>query len=193
MSNSVFCKTMENLRNGVDIKTVRSNETDKIRYLFASPLCSRHEICSKDIDLHKNKLVLKKPVYIGMTILDDSKILMYDFFIRAKKKNNTVQGGSCCRQTRTAFCLKSRRMNKKKNLYDMSVYLKKHPLFFFKCQPKKGFGQNERRMCWSPHSRVSVSNTENVRYIQGWRKNMKKSEGLKKKKPCQERNNVWVV
>ena len=32
------------------------------------------------IHMHKTKLVLNKPVYTGMTILENSKILMYDFF-----------------------------------------------------------------------------------------------------------------
>ena len=48
MNNSVFGKTMENLRNRVDIKIVISNETDKIRKLVASPF-SRHVMFSKDL------------------------------------------------------------------------------------------------------------------------------------------------
>ena len=83
MNNSVFGKTMENLSNRVDIKIVHSNATDKIRRLVASPSHSRHVMFSNDpvgIDMHKSKLILNKPVYTGMTILDNSKILMYDFF-----------------------------------------------------------------------------------------------------------------
>ena len=79
MNNSVFGKTMENLRNRVDIKIVHSNVTDKIRKLIASPLYSRHVLFSNDlagVDMRKTKLVLNKPVYTGMTILDNSKILM---------------------------------------------------------------------------------------------------------------------
>jgi len=95
MNNSVFDKTMENLRNRVDIKIVRSNETDKIRKLIASLLYTRHVLFSNDmvgIDMRKSKLLLNKPVYTGMTILDNSKILMYDFFYNELKK----QYGSKC-------------------------------------------------------------------------------------------------
>ena len=38
------------------------------------------------IDMHKSKLILNKPAYIGMTILDNSKTLMYDFFYNKLKK-----------------------------------------------------------------------------------------------------------
>ena len=82
MNNSVFGKTMENLRNHVNIKLVRSDETDKIRKLIASPFYSRHVMFTNDlfgIDMRKSELLLNKPVYTGMTILDNSKILMYDF------------------------------------------------------------------------------------------------------------------
>ena len=66
MNNSVFGKTMENLRNRVDIKIVRSNEKDKIRKLVASPLYARHVIFTNDlvgIDMHKNRLLLNKSVF----------------------------------------------------------------------------------------------------------------------------------
>ena len=80
MNNSVFGKTMENISTRVDIKIVHSSQTDKIRKLVASPLYSRHVEFSNDlvgIDMRKSKLLLNKPVYTGMTILDNSKILMY--------------------------------------------------------------------------------------------------------------------
>jgi len=88
MNNSVFCKTMENLRNRVDVKIVRSWETNKIRRLMASPSYSRHEIFGNDlagIHMHKTRLPLDKPIYTGMTILVNSKILMYVFFYNRMK------------------------------------------------------------------------------------------------------------
>ena len=112
MNNSDFGKIMENLRNRVDIKIVRSNETDKIRKLVASPLYSRHVMFSNDlfgIDMRKSRLLLNKPVYTGMTILDNSKILMYDFFYNELKKN-MAQSANFCTQTPTAFCLRLKRM-----------------------------------------------------------------------------------
>ena len=65
---------MENLRNDVPAKIVRSREEDKIsRYdIFGNDLASIH--------MHKTKLSLNKPMYTGMTILENTKILMYDFF-----------------------------------------------------------------------------------------------------------------
>jgi len=89
MNNLVFNKTMENLRKRVATKIVRSDETNKRRKLVASPLYARHVIFSNDmagIDMRKSKLLLHKPVYTGMTILDNSKILMYDYYYNVLKK-----------------------------------------------------------------------------------------------------------
>ena len=83
VNNSVFGETMENLRNRVDVKIVRSRKNYEIRGLVASPSFARFDILGNDlvgIHMHKSKLVLNKPVYTGMTILEISRIFMYGFF-----------------------------------------------------------------------------------------------------------------
>ena len=89
MNNSVFGKTMENLLNRVDIRIMRSEEEQKIRKLVASPLYARHNIFANDlvgIGMHKSRPYLNKPVYTGMTILENSKLLMYDYYYEGLKK-----------------------------------------------------------------------------------------------------------
>ena len=137
MNNSVFGKTIENLRNRVDIRIVRSNERDKIRKLVASPLYARHVIFTNDlvgIDMHKSRLLLNKPVYTGMTILDKSKILMYDFFYNHLKK----QYGEKCELLYTdtdslLLDIKTedvyKDIERNKSFYDTSDYPEDHPLF----------------------------------------------------------------
>ena len=73
MNNSVFGKTMENLRMRVDVKLVRSNEEDKLRRFIASPAFTRANIFDDDlaaIQVYKSRLVLNRPVFVGMSILD---------------------------------------------------------------------------------------------------------------------------
>ena len=101
---------MENLRNHVDIKIVNSNKTNKIRKLVASPLFSRYAIFTNDmagINMQKSKLLLNKPVFVGMTILDNRRILMYDYYYNVLKRN-MAQSASSRTQTPTAFCLRQR-------------------------------------------------------------------------------------
>jgi len=57
MNNLVFGKTMENLRNRIDVKIFRSWKTDKICCLVASPSFARYEIFENDlggIHMHKS-------------------------------------------------------------------------------------------------------------------------------------------
>ena len=80
MNNSVFGKTMENIRNRVDIRLV--NNKKQAEKLSAKPNFYHCNIFSEDlvaIHMKKTKLVFNKPVYLGMCILDLSKTLMYDF------------------------------------------------------------------------------------------------------------------
>ena len=80
MNNGVFGKTMENIRNRVDIRLV--NDRRKAEKLAAKPNLKHLTIFDEDlvsIHMKRTKLKFNKPVYCGMAILDLSKTLMYDF------------------------------------------------------------------------------------------------------------------
>ena len=86
-----FYKLMNNLvfRKRTDIKLVRPDEQAKIAKPVASPLFAGQTEFTNDlkgIKMHKSRLLLNKPVYTGMTILENSKILMYDFYYNFLKK-----------------------------------------------------------------------------------------------------------
>jgi len=89
MNNSVFGKTMENIRERVDVRLV-TDEKKLLKYaskpiatfvsskIFNGNLAAVHEI--------KETLTLNRPAYVGMCILDLSKTLMYDFHYNYIKK-----------------------------------------------------------------------------------------------------------
>ena len=81
MNNSVFGKTMENVRNHRDIKIVTTN---KQRKKFASePNYHTTKYISKDLlimEMKKAEVKMNKPIYLGQAILDISKTLMYEFW-----------------------------------------------------------------------------------------------------------------
>ena len=80
MNNSVFGKTMENIRNRVDVKLVNTEE--KLRKLIAKPNFRSRKIFSENlvsVHMKKTSLTMNKPVYLGMCILDLSKTIMFDF------------------------------------------------------------------------------------------------------------------
>ena len=80
MNNSVFGKTMENIRNRVDVKLVNTEE--KFKKLVAKPNFKSRKIFNENlisVHMKKTSLTMNKPVYLGMCILDLSKSLMFDF------------------------------------------------------------------------------------------------------------------
>ena len=92
MNNSVFGKTMENIRKHRDIKLVT---TDKKRSkLVSEPNYHTINLISEDlsiIEMKKTKVKMNKPIYLGLSILEISKILMYEFwydYIKPKYNDN---------------------------------------------------------------------------------------------------------
>ena len=81
MNNSVFRKTMENVRNHRDIKLVTTEE--KRSKLVSEPNYHTTKHFSENllaIEMKKIKIIMNKPAYLGMPILDTSKILMCEFW-----------------------------------------------------------------------------------------------------------------
>ena len=94
MNNSVFGKTMENLRKRVTVRLVTNDK--KLDKLTSKPTYVSFEIFNENLmAAHKVKETLtpNRLAYVGMCILDLGKVLMYDFhcnFIK-KKYNNRAR------------------------------------------------------------------------------------------------------
>ena len=91
MNNAVFGKTMENVRKHRDIKLVK---TDKKRNkLVPEPNYHTMKLIDNNlaiIEMKKVKVKMNKPIYLGLSILDISKITMYEFwydFMKSKYGN----------------------------------------------------------------------------------------------------------
>ena len=81
MNNSVFRKTMEKIRKHRDIKLVTTNK--KRSKLVSEPNYHTINYISEDlsiIEMNKTRVKMNKPIYLGLSILDISKILMYEFW-----------------------------------------------------------------------------------------------------------------
>ena len=81
MNNAVFGKTMESVRKHRDLKLVT---TDKRRHqLVSEPNYHTTKCFSKNllaIEMKKRKVKMNKPVYLGMSVLEISKTLIYEFW-----------------------------------------------------------------------------------------------------------------
>ena len=92
VNNAVFGNTMENIRKHRDIKLVT---TDKKRSkLVSEPNYHTMNYISEDlsiIEMKRTKVKMNKPIYLGLSILEISKILMYEFwydYMKPKYGNN---------------------------------------------------------------------------------------------------------
>ena len=126
MNNSVFRKTMENLKERMNVELI-NNAKDYVKYLSRPNFISQKIFSRNFVAIHKIKpvLILNKPIYVGFSILDLSKILMYGFhnkYIKSKfdAKLLFTDTDSLVYEIKTEdvyedFC-------KDKNLFDFSDY-----------------------------------------------------------------------
>ena len=88
MINSIYGKTMENLRKRINVRLV-NNKKNFLKYT-SRPTYVTHKLFDEGyVAIHEFKpvLVLNKPIYVGFTVLELSKWMMYDFHYNFIKKN----------------------------------------------------------------------------------------------------------
>ena len=100
MNNAVFGKTVENVRKHRDIKLVT---TDKKRSkLVSEPNYHTINLISKNlsiIEMRRTKVKMNKPIYLGLSILEISKILMHEFSYDYIKPNYSDNAKLCYTDT----------------------------------------------------------------------------------------------
>ena len=81
MNNSVFRKIMENIRKHKDINLVTTEAGRNV--LITEPNYKTTNFLSKNllgIEMRRTKMIMNKPVYLGLVILEISKTAMYQFW-----------------------------------------------------------------------------------------------------------------
>jgi hypothetical protein len=80
MNNACFGKSMENVRNRRTTEIV--DDPTKLKKLIAKPQTEQFLIINKDmvlVDRMKKEVLLNKPIYVGFTVLDALKFLIFDY------------------------------------------------------------------------------------------------------------------
>ena len=135
MNNSVFGKTMKNIRKHRDIKLVT---TDKKRSkLVSEPNYHTINLISEDlsiIEMKKTKVKMNKLIYLGSSILEISKTLMYEFWYDYMKPKYNGNVKLCYMDTDTFIMNIETNVfykdiaNDVENRFDTSNYEAKRPL-----------------------------------------------------------------
>ena len=141
MINSVYGKTMENLRKRINVRLI-NNAKDFLKYT-SRPTCISQKIFGKDYAaIHETKLVLmlNRLTYVGFTVLELRKQLMYDFHYNFIKKNFNAKLLFTDTDSLT-YEIKSENVYKEcfqwKDLFDFSNYSKGYCCLIKKLLDKK--------------------------------------------------------
>ena len=184
MNNSVFGKTMENIRKRVDVRLITSKE--KLSKLASRPTFVSSKIFNENlVAVHKIKetLTMNRPAYIGMCILDLSKTLMYDFhynYIKHKYGNKAkllfTDTDSLTYEIETKDAYKD--FFKDKSKFDNSDYNKESP--FYNTANKKVIGKFKDEAAGIPIIEFIGLRSKMYSYMKDDMKGGKTAKGIKK-------------
>ena len=133
-NNSVFGKTMENVRNYQEIHLCNSWKNAK--YFIKKPNFNNFTIFDKNlvaIHMDKTKITFNKPIYVGFAILEISKTLMYDFYYnKLEKIFNNVKAVYTDTDSFVIYIKDdniTKKLKENEQYFDFSNYPKEHILY----------------------------------------------------------------
>ena len=119
MNNSVFGKTMENLRNRTIVKLVRANEEKKLQKLLSDPLYARSAVFGESlagIQMQKDHILMNRPSLIypkSYCMISTTSIL----------NPNMAQTAIFSTPTRTPYSSRSRPRTSTKTWERISIFM----------------------------------------------------------------------
>jgi len=134
-ANATFGKTMEQVRNRVNIRLIA--DENKLMKAVAKTSFRKCEIINEDLVMvrgARQKVKLNKPIAVGFTILENSKLIMYEFYYGYLK----ARYGDACRLLFTdtdSLCCEIRTddiyadMGEDLEHFDTSNFEPTHPLY----------------------------------------------------------------
>ena len=184
MNNSVFGKTMENIRKRVDVRLVTDEK--KLLKLTSKPTYVSSKIFNENlVAVHKIKetLTLNRPAYVGMCILDLSKTLMYDFHYKYIKEKYGQKAKLLFTDTdNLTYEIEAKDVYKDffkdKDKFDNSDYPEYSP-FFYK-ENKKVIGKFKDEAAGIPIIEFIGLRSKMYSYIKDNQKGGKTAKGIKK-------------
>ena len=184
MNNSVFGKTMENLRKRVDVRLV--TDVGKFKKMISKPTYINSKIFNEDlVAVHKIKecLTLNRPAYIGMCILELSKLLMYDFhynYIKDKYNDKAMllftDTDSLTYEIQAEDVYRD--FYKDKHLFDFSDYDRESPCY--DTTNKKVIGKMKDEACGVPIAEFVGLRSKMYSYLKDNDEGGKTAKGIKK-------------
>ena len=184
MNNSVFGKTMENIRKRVDVRLVTDEK--KLLKMTSKPTYVSSKIFNENlVAVHKIKetLTLNRPAYVGMCILDLSKTLIYDFhynYIKSKYGDKAkllfTDTDSLTYEIETKDVYRD--FWNDKDRFDNSDYPENSP--YFNKTNKKVIGKFKDEACGVPITEFVGLRSKMYSYIKDNNKGGKTAKGIKK-------------
>lgn len=184
VNNSVFGKTMENVKKRVDIRLVQDEHS--CQKLFNKPTFHAAKIFDQNlvgVQMKRACVPLNKPLYTGMAILDLSKLYMYRFFY-LYLKNKFHDAVSLVYTDTDSFVLQIycgdiyQEMYEDRCLFDTSNYPRDH--FLFSEKNKKVVGKFKDELGGAILTEAVALRSKAYSLLTQEAKEIKASKGVKK-------------